>query len=384
MGENEIDRILADMVTGEDISAEDRQRLERWKQHSGKNLCFEKDIQELAHSGSGLKSRSDRMIVFKQVERAVKQRRRIRFIQRLAVAAGIALLVSVTAYIILPKNRAVEPVQMATGIMPGAPRAELVLPQGQIVHLDTTTKVVPIANTMTQVMSYQNTLIYDSEDEGKQVEYHTIRVPRGGEYNLQLSDNTKVYLNAGSSLRYPVRFTGDKREVVLIGEGYFEVAKDSTKPFIVKAGNIDVRVLGTAFNVNAYPDEECISTTLVEGKVQVDYGTERQFMQPGTRLVYDKSNEHAEVNVVDVEMYTSWKDGYYYFKRETLDNIMDVLSRWYDLNIFYQNPDLKRLEFGGRLKRYEDIDYLLQKMEETEDVKFIIKGNSITVKRKTD
>lgn len=384
MGENEIDRILADMVTGEDISAEDRQRLERWKQHSGKNLCFEKDIQELAHSGSGLKSRSDRMIVFRQVERAVKQRRRSRFIQRLAVAAGVALLVSVTAYIILPKNRAVEPVQMATGIMPGAPRAELVLPQGQIVHLDTTTKVVPIANTMTQVMSYRNTLIYDSEDEGKQVEYHTIRVPRGGEYNLQLSDNTKVYLNAGSSLRYPVRFTGDKREVVLIGEGYFEVAKDSTKPFIVKAGNIDVRVLGTAFNVNAYPDEECISTTLVEGKVQVDYGTERQFMQPGTRLVYDKSDGHAEISAVDVEVYTSWKDGYYYFKRETLENIMDVLSRWYDLNVFFQNLDLKSVEFGGRLKRYEDINYLLRKMEETEDVEFIIKGNSITVKRKTD
>lgn len=384
MGENEIDRILADMVTGENISAEDRQQLERWKRRSGKNPCFEKEIQELAHSGSGLKSRSDRMIVFKQVERAVKQRRRSRFIQRLAVAAGVALLVSVTAYIILPKNRAVEPVQMATGIMPGAPRAELELPEGQIVHLDTTTKVVPIANTMTQVMSYRNTLIYDSEDEGKQVEYHTIRVPRGGEYNLQLSDNTKVYLNAGSSLRYPVRFTGDKREVVLIGEGYFEVAKDSTKPFIVKAGNIDVRVLGTAFNVNAYPDEACISTTLVEGKVQVDYGTERQFMQPGTRLVYDKSDGHAEISAVDVEVYTSWKDGYYYFKRETLENIMDVLSRWYDLNVFYQNLDLKSVEFGGRLKRYEDINYLLRKMEETEDVEFIIKGNSITVKRKTD
>lgn len=384
MGENEIDRILADVVTGEDISAEDRQRLERWKQHSGNNLCFEKDIQELAHSGSGLKSRSDRMIVFRQVERAVKQRRRSRFIQRLTVAAGVALLVGATAYIVLPKNRAVEPVQMATGIMPGAPRAELVLPEGQIVQLDTTTKVVPIANTMTQVMSYRNTLIYDSEDEGKQVEYHTIRVPRGGEYNLQLSDNTKVYLNAGSSLRYPVRFTGDKREVVLIGEGYFEVAKDSTKPFIVKAGNIDVRVLGTAFNVNAYPDEECISTTLVEGKVQVDYGTERQFLQPGTRLVYDKSDGHAEISAVDVEVYTSWKDGYYYFKRETLENIMDVLGRWYDLRVFYQNIDLKSVEFGGRLKRYEDINYLLRKMEETEDVEFIIKGNSITVKRKTD
>ena len=152
----------------------------------------------------------------------------------------------------------------------------------------------------------------------------------------------------------------------------------------MKAGEIDVRVLGTAFNVNAYPERETVAATLVEGSVQVNYKAGQQVIRPGMQLVYDKQNGKAEVSAVDTEVYTSWKDGYYYFKREPLENIMEVLSRWYDLNVFYHNQDLKRMEFGGRLKRYDDISYLLKKMEETQDVEFIIKGNTITVQRKTD
>lgn len=154
------------------------------------------------------------------------------------MAASVVLIIGMTVYFMfLPKTGMKgASLQMATGIVPGAPRAELVLPQGKVIQLDTTTRVVPVSNGMTQVMSCQNTLIYDSEGEEEQVEYHMIRVPRGGEYNLQLADNTKVYLNAGSSLRYPVRFTGNRREVELIGEGYFEVMRDTARPFIVKAG----------------------------------------------------------------------------------------------------------------------------------------------------
>lgn len=385
MGENEIDRILADIVAGENISVEDRELLENWKQSSGENRCLAKEVQELACTGTDLKTRRNRGLVFDRIEQIVRKRRNTRFIWKLSVAASVVLIIGMTVYFMfLPRPEKGASLQMATGIVPGAPRAELVLPQGKVIQLDTTTRVVPVSNGMTQVMSCQNTLIYDSEGEGEQVEYHMIRVPRGGEYNLQLADNTKVYLNAGSSLRYPVRFTGNRREVELIGEGYFEVARDTARPFIVKAGTIDVQVLGTEFNVNAYPDEEIVATTLVKGSVRVNYGAKQQVMQPGTRLVYDKDNGNAEVHTVDTEVYTSWKDGYYYFKRETLENIMDVLIRWYDLNVFYQNTDLKDLEFGGRLKRYEDINYLLKRMEETQDIEFIINGKTITIKRKTD
>ena len=218
----------------------------------------------------------------------------------------------------------------------------------------------------------------------REPEYYTMNVPYGAEYNLRLPDGTKIYLNAGSSLRYPDQFSGETREIFLTGEAYFEVAPDSLHPFIVHTAEVAVRVLGTSFNVNAYPERETVAATLVEGSVQVNYKAGQQVIRPGMQLVYDKQNGKAEVSAVDTEVYTSWKDGYYYFKREPLENIMEVLSRWYDLNVFYHNQDLKRMEFGGRLKRYDDISYLLKKMEETQDVEFIIKGNTITVQRKTD
>lgn len=386
MKENEIDRILADVVAGEEISEEDRQLLEEWRQNSEESLYFEGEVRELARAGSKLKFRRTNASIFERVEQNVKKQRKIRFVQRVFVAASIVLLVGFTLYFMfLPGKQENEFQQMAaTTIVHGGARAELILPQGEVIQLDTTTRVVLGTDRLLQVTSSQNTLIYNSGTNDEQIEYHTIRVPRGGEYNILLSDNTKVYLNAGSSLRYPVRFSGDRREVVLEGEGYFEVTKDVMRPFIVKAGSIDVQVLGTAFNVNAYPGEDVVETTLVEGKVRVSSKTEQRVLEPGTQLVYDVERGDMSVRPVDTEMYTSWRNGYYYFERKALGQIMDILSRWYDLNVFYQNEELKSIEFGGRLQRYEDITYLLKKMEETEDVKFVIKGKTITIKRKTD
>ena len=386
MKENEIDRILADIIAGEKISEEDQRLLEEWRQHSEESLYFEKEVRELARAGSELKSRRTNASIFERVEQDVKKQRKIRFMQRVSVAASIVLLVGFSFYFMfLPGKQENEFQQMAaTTIVHGGARAELILPRGEVIPLDTMTRVVLAGDSLLHVTSSRNTLIYNSETNNEQVEYHTIRGPRGGEYNLLLSDNTKVYLNAGSSLRYPVRFSGDRREVILEGEGYFEVTRDTAKPFVVKTGSVNVQVLGTAFNVNAYPEEENVETTLVEGKVRVDGKNEQRILEPGTQLVYDKRRENMVVLKVDTEEYISWKDGYYYFKRETLGRIMDRLSRWYNLNVFYQNEELKSIEFGGRLKRYEDITYLLERMEETQDIKFIIKGNTITVQRKTD
>ena len=383
---DEIDRILTDLMAGESISSEDRQILENWEKSSERNLCFEREIRQLVSSGASLKGRRGRDEVWERVKRRERTHGRIRLLRKFSVAASIVLFLCVTIYMVRLsqwQEERVEQVPVVTG-KSGMKCAELILPRGEVIRLDSASNVLFVADSLTRVINDGNTLIYKAGEDDGQVEYHTIRVPRGGEYNLQLADGSKVYLNAGSSLCYPVRFVGDRREVTLTGEGYFEVVKDSTQPFIVKAGDIDVRVLGTTFNVNAYSEKEVIATTLVEGKVQVNYRTGHQVITPGMQLVYDKQDGKVNVREVDTEVYTSWKDGYYYFKREALENIMDVLVQWYDLNVFYQHPDLKSLEFGGRLKRYEDIRYLLKKMEETHDVEFIIKGKTITVKRKTD
>ena len=386
MKENEIDRILAELFAGENISEEDRHVLEEWKRENGRNERFEEELQDLKEFSMGLKGRRDNRGVFEQIEKIVKkQREKFLLVRWSVVAAGIVLLMGFASYFMLSSGeREVETLRLANNVKVGTSKAELVLPRGQVIQLDSSSRDILFSGDQVKASSAKNTLVYAVGIDSEIVEFHTIRVPFGAEFNLQLSDNTRVYLNAGSSLRYPVKFTGEIREVFLTGEGYFEVMKDADHPFVVNAGEIDVRVLGTSFNVNAYPDNGTIETTLVEGKVRVEHEEKEQVLDPGMQLVFDRASGKTDARVVDTEVYTSWKDGYYYFKQESLEKIMDVLARWYDLKVFFQNPELKGMEFGGRLKRYENITYLLEKMEETQDVKFIINENTITIKRKTD
>ena len=384
MKENDIDRILSVSFTGEKLSEEEKCLLEEWKRENECRNRFEGELHELRKLGKGLKYREDKDIVFARIERIVqKQRKEQLFIRWSSVAAGIMLLLGIVGYFMYSQEDGNEIIQIAN-VGPGSPKAELILPQGQVIELDSSSREIVFSEHQSKATSVKNTLIYDAGMNLETIDFHTIRVPLGGEFNLQLSDNTRVHLNSGSSLHYPIRFAGDIREVFLTGEGFFEVTKDEVRPFVVKTGEVDVRVLGTSFNVNAYPDERVVATTLVEGQVRVGCGSKKFDLDPGLHLVYDRENKTANVRAVDTELYTSWKDGYYYFKQEPLEEIMDVLAKWYNLNVFFQNPELKKMEFGGRLKRYEDISYLLEKMEETQDVQFIIHGNTIIIKRKTD
>ena len=184
MKENEIDRILADLVAGERISAEDRQILENWKEVSGRNSRFEREMREIASSGAKLHHRRKNEIVFEQVEQVVRKRRgRVRLMRQLSVAAGIALFVGIAAYFMLAGERQTgTSARVVTArIMPGSVRAELVLPRGEVVHLDSTTQVVLAADSLNlRVMSDESTLIYGAEEKNEQMEYHTIRVPRAG------------------------------------------------------------------------------------------------------------------------------------------------------------------------------------------------------------
>lgn len=385
MKEDEIDRVLAEFMMGEELSGNDYSLLEEWRRRAGRNEWFEGELTELRNSGRNLKVRKDKRVVFAEVEKIVeKQRKKQGFIRWSSVAAGIIIVLGFVGYWGIEWDRSEEKQAVLARVNHGEPKAELILPQGEVVQLDTSSREILFSNNQVKVRSIGNALVYDSVSSSAIVEFHTVRVPTGAEFSLRLSDNTQVYLNSGSSLRYPVRFTGDVREVFLTGEGYFEVTKDVERAFVVKVGEMDVRVLGTSFNVSAYPEDKVVETTLVEGKVRVEYKDKERILNPGMQLKFDRVKGEMDVRVVDTEVYTSWKDGYYYFKRESLERIMVMLSRWYNLNVFFQNSDLKDMEFGGRLKRYEDITYLLKKMEETRDVKFEINGNTIIIKRKTD
>lgn len=267
-------------------------------------------------------------------------------------------------------------------ILPGEKKAILTMDDGETIDLgDNTTKSMQEKDG-TQILIDSTQLNYQLAENTQKTEktiYNKIDVPRGGEYTLTLSDGTKVYLNAMSSLRFPVRFTDNTREVELEGEGYFEVTPN-IKPFIVKYNNVAVEVLGTSFNISAYSDEES-HTTLVNGSVKVSMGTgESTILKPSQQAYVKPGSNELNVRVVDTSQYTSWINGKIYFKDERLEDIMNQLSRWYDMSVFYAEPSIKDIRFGCNVNRYKEITPFLELLEQTEKLKISVKDKNITFK----
>lgn len=314
----------------------------------------------------------------------IKRRRRFVFI-RSAAAVAVLLLGSVFIFNWLSNETVdVNSIPVAQVIEPGEAKATLILGNGSKINLeeigDSTLLFESGANISKnkEVLDYQNTEI---EEEV----FNTIRIPRGGEYTLVLSDGTKVILNSDSELSYPVKFLGDTRKVTLIGEGYMVVAKNAEKPFIVDANGIEVEVLGTEFNIKAYADDAEVETTLVEGKVSCYKANEKDFavtLMPGTQAVASNNNKEIVVKTVDTHLYTSWKDGSFIFENQTLPVLFKTLGRWYDVDVEFENSTLRSLHFTGDLERYESINTHLEMIEMTTDVKFEIIDKTVYVKNK--
>lgn len=221
----------------------------------------------------------------------------------------------------------------------------------------------------------------DAPGDDELVNIHTIYIPVGGEYRLTLGDGTNVWLNSETEFSYPVKFTGENRIVSLKGEAYFEVSKQD-KPFIVKAADAEVTVYGTQFNVNTY-QPDVVQTVLVTGRVGITAG------KAGEKEHMLKAGEMAEINVatgdymvrrVDIGSYVAWKDGYFSFDGETLEQIMQKLGRWYDFEVVYQDEAVKTKRFSGHISRDHELGGILETIQRTALVTFAIKGNTITVK----
>ena len=210
--------------------------------------------------------------------------------------------------------------------------------------------------------------------------YNTIETPKGGQYRIDLPDGTKVWLNAGSSLRYPNRFAGQERKVALTGEAYFEVAKNKEMPFRVVSGKQVVEVLGTHFNINAYTDEASVKTTLLEGSVNVWLQEARQseLLNPGQQAVVRYNGSAIVVQPVKVEEAVAWKNGYFMFVDADLESIMRQLARWYDVEVAYEG-NLGSLKFGGMVSRSKSIAQTLRILELTGNVRFKVTGRRVTL-----
>ena len=213
--------------------------------------------------------------------------------------------------------------------------------------------------------------------------YNELVIPRGGEYVLTLADGTLVCLNAGSKLRFPVQFSGITRKVELEGEGYFQVARNEEIPFVVSASGVNIMVLGTEFNVSNYPENEDVQTTLIKGKVQVTLSENMDgyTLHPGKQAVYNKESGEVTVANVDVSYATAWREGRLRFRDRPLKEIMDFISRWYDVDVEYEDESVKNYLFGCNFNRHVTVTPLLELFQSTGTVRFEVVGKKIIVKK---
>ena len=321
---------------------------------------------------------------FLHLEKSIYDQKSRRMTLRWSIAASIILLVGlfVGRTINGVRDMHEEQVFVKNVMQPGTSKAILMMADGKEVVLEQGQNLNILLNERVRVATSNRGIVY--EEHGKGVvteEYNKLTTPVGGEYSLVLSDGTKVFLNADSELKYPVEFSDGKRIVDLKGEAYFEVHKDSLRPFVVRMNGAEVTVLGTSFNVNTYGDDGQIYTTLVNGSVRVSSvkNGQAEVLKPGMQSVMDVQSGQLTVREVDVEPYVAWREGRFVFRAMTLDLIMRQLQRWYDFEVFYQNSELKDYEFRGVIKRDMDLDKVLSVIKATTNVDFEVKGKVITI-----
>ncbi len=273
--------------------------------------------------------------------------------------------------------------QIAQSIVPGSTKAILVLSDGTE-HDLTTGKNSIIATDGTEIKNTGTALEYSATgNKSTETRYNTLKIPRGGEYFLVLSDSTKVWLNSETTLKFPVQFANDIRSVELTGEAYFEVTKNKNLPFVVNSGNQSVKVLGTHFNVSSYEDSQNTYTTLLEGKVEVSLVSNPEakvILKPNEQSTLSQADNKIQKQTVDASQYVAWKDGRFVFQNQTLQEIMKTLSKWYNVNVVFDRDELKKVKFTGNLERYANFSDILEKIERTNEVKFEIEKNLITIK----
>lgn len=378
----DIARLIAEELAGT-IDERDRAVLTRWLDEDERHWKEYTNILESLKTGNEVWKDQERgRQIMESRWRTVKShtiRKTVRWITWSKYAAVILLFVSMGIFwFVNEKKQEVENVTVAK-IEHGSMKAQLVLANGRKVDLVPETNLQLEEEGGTRILTLDNMVKYSGMDslvgQSAEVKYNTLIVPRGGEFSLELADGTRVWLNTESKLRYPVAFTGEERRVEMDGEVYFEVAKNREKPFVVTVNGVDIRVLGTSFNVSAY--QEDVVTTLITGKVQLKKGDEQVVLLPNQQAIW--SDDKFKVKQVDARNYVLWKEGIFYFEDVDLETILDDMARWYNVTIFYVNPTLKKMKFSVEIKRYEDINEILRRIEQTKRVKFEIKDRTINV-----
>lgn len=312
------------------------------------------------------------------------------FVKRWKYAAAVLVTMSLAAYLYVNRQQAQQlktarntvKTKYKNDVPPGIDKARLILPDGSVVVMDGhtfgTVKNYEGLKITSQngVVNYQVTANNHTADK---VQYNTIATPNGCKYKITLPDGSLVWLNSGSSLKFPVVFAGRQRIVYLTGEAYFEVAKNKRKPFKVLANNTEVRVLGTHFNVHAYKGET-VKTTLLEGSVKISGNGQTKMMVPGQQALIDFKSLAIRIHNIDVTESVAWKNDLFVFDSEDIESVMKEVARWYNVEVEYRDA-IPQTHISGSTSRNNNISQILNMLELTGGVHFSIDGRKITVSK---
>jgi len=318
-----------------------------------------------------------------KTENNVKYGGGYRFIRILKVAA-VFLIIIISTYLytyLIKSNKQNDSVQKtakhAEDLNPGYNKAILTLSNGKQIILDSTNKTSVLKVGNMTLKESKGVLSYAASKENKNEGLNSLTIPKCGQYKLILSDGTKVWLNASSSIQYPSVFSGNSREVTITGEAYFEVAKNLSKPFIAHINNTKVEVLGTHFNINGYADDSNIHTTLLEGSIKIKYFNNELLIKPGQQATCTHTNEMKVSVCDDMDNIIAWKNGLFAFKDLDIKIVMQQLSRWYDFEPVF-NTNVNK-HFWCLVSRDVPLSQVLNMLQATGEVKFRIENRKVYV-----
>ena len=368
------------------LSSDEEIRFREWVEASEKNEVYFHKLETFYKENGFVKEITGQDVDMswgKFTEQLKEEKRRKRRTLRYWAISGVAacLLVGVLISTWMGGDNSVLSEETKT-IVAGGSKAVLWLSNGEKVELEN--NVDELKEASVRIVNSGSVLSYEKNQDTvlKGRVMNKVETPRGGEYGIPLADGTRVYLGALSKIEYPVAFDGAKRVVKASGEVYFDVARDTAHPFVVEMTNLDVEVLGTSFNVRDYADEDYVEATLVSGKIKVNAGKESCILEPNYQAVLDKKNNTLETKEVDVSEFVDWKSGKLNVRNRRLEDILNRLSKWYDVYVFYVNEEAKDIRFYANIDRYIDMNELLDKFEKTGQVEFRVKGNVINVMMK--
>lgn len=365
------------------LSAEEEQHFRSWMDQVSP-AEFQSLLDEAPHIPAELKAyRTPSPDFIKKLEQRLDERSgktKVFTLTRMVAAAAVLVLAVIAAVFYfkqVPQAPMLAQQQEQPDVRPGGNRATLRLGDGTVIALDSADEGELTRQGNTRIIKLSNgQLAYHGGDENAAPVFNTITTPNGGQYQVELPDGSKAWLNAASSLRFPSYFAGAERMVELEGEGYFEVAANAAKPFRVKIREGVVEVLGTSFNINAYTDESTARTTLLQGAVRVHKGTEAMLLKPGQQAVISNSAITKLLNV-DTEQAIAWKNGFFQFDGIGLPELMRQISRWYNLEVKFEGKIPER-EFAGKISRDVNLQNVLKALQ-INGVNFKRTGNILVV-----